>query len=597
MQTKYAHSFHIPVLGIAFTSDTALKTVPYGISSVLSLVDDILLEKVREVHSKKNSLPFQGISDKIDDFRAKRITAYLNLLEDLVQKKVEAMRETFNEKSSELKKYMEMLPDGSELRKEFDQFMDANTLKEKAQDWLKQHLPIGSIDVNIMTKVDKKNYRGDEALPIEYNDAQAALRGFAKSNVEASLILSAGMNPVLYGYLDKFEDFFPTIKAYIKKKVVLKVSDYRSALIQGKFLAKKGIWVSEYRVESGLNCGGHAFASDGFLMGPILDVFRHSKELLKNTQWEVLKKALALKNRLIPEECPSLRITAQGGVGTAEEHQMLVDHYGIDSVGWGTPFLNVPEVTTVDEETQAQLLDAGEDDLYLSDISPLGVPFNSLRNNSKDQEKEKRIATGRPGSPCPKKFIAMSTEFTDKGICTASRHYQKLKIDELDIKELPAAEYQSAFDKIVEKACICVGLGTPAYLNNDIDIKGIGPGVSICPGPNMAYFDKIVSLKEMTDHIYGRLNIISRKDRPHMFIKELGLYLDFLKDKIEDAQKNISEKQATYFEKFRKNLNEGMDYYKNLFVEFDQHFIEKKQDLLKELEKMERRLAEMLPLK
>ncbi|MCK5521481.1 MAG: hypothetical protein KAI81_10235, partial [Candidatus Marinimicrobia bacterium] len=83
----------------------------------------------------------------------------------------------------------------------------------------------------------------------------------------------------------------------------------------------------------------------------------------------------------------------------------------------------------------------------------------------------------------------------------------------------------------------------------------------------------------------------------HMFIKELGLYLDFLKDKIEDAQKNISEKQATYFEKFRKNLNEGMDYYKNLFVEFDQHFIEKKQDLLKELEKMERRLAEMLPLK
>ena len=39
----------------------------------------------------------------------------------------------------------------------------------------------------------------------------------------------------------------------LEKKVILKISDYRSALIQGKFLAKKGIWISEYRVESGLN--------------------------------------------------------------------------------------------------------------------------------------------------------------------------------------------------------------------------------------------------------------------------------------------------------------------------------------------------------
>jgi len=34
------------------------------------------------------------------------------------------------------------------------------------------------------------------------------------------------------------------------KEIVLKVSDFRSALIQGKFLAKMGIWgVSEYRIE------------------------------------------------------------------------------------------------------------------------------------------------------------------------------------------------------------------------------------------------------------------------------------------------------------------------------------------------------------
>ena len=35
------------------------------------------------------------------------------------------------------------------------------------------------------------------------------------------------------------------------------------------FLAKKGLEVHEFRIESGLNCGGHAFASNGQLL-PIL---------------------------------------------------------------------------------------------------------------------------------------------------------------------------------------------------------------------------------------------------------------------------------------------------------------------------------------
>ena len=31
-----------------------------------------------------------------------------------------------------------------------------------------------------------------------------------------------------------------------------------------------------------------------------------------------------------------LEITAQGGVGTEEEHEFLIDHYKVDSVGWGS---------------------------------------------------------------------------------------------------------------------------------------------------------------------------------------------------------------------------------------------------------------------
>jgi hypothetical protein len=41
------HSFHVPVMGIAFTIDSPIKLAPYGISSVISLVDDELLEQMR----------------------------------------------------------------------------------------------------------------------------------------------------------------------------------------------------------------------------------------------------------------------------------------------------------------------------------------------------------------------------------------------------------------------------------------------------------------------------------------------------------------------------------------------------------------------
>ena len=70
---KKAHSFHIPVMGIGFTIDTPLKVAQYGMDSVISLVDDILVEKLRKMYSEKFEIPYNEITDKIDDFRAKRI--------------------------------------------------------------------------------------------------------------------------------------------------------------------------------------------------------------------------------------------------------------------------------------------------------------------------------------------------------------------------------------------------------------------------------------------------------------------------------------------------------------------------------------------
>ena len=80
-------------------------------------------------------------------------------------------------------------------------------------------------------------------------------------------------------------------------------------------------------------------------------------------------------------------------------------------------------------------------------------------------------------------------------------------------------------------------------------------GVSICPGPNLAYFSKKMSLKEMVDHIYGRANMISRTDRPNIFINELKIYIEYLKNKIEEAKLPTANIQEKYLMKYVKNMD------------------------------------------
>jgi len=588
------HSFHIPVMGIGFTIDTPLKVSQYGIDSVISLVDDILIEKLRKMYCDKFGRPYSEITEKMDDFRAKRITSYLNLIYDESVKKFEDLKDVTAESASEIKKYFSMLPDSSILKQEFQNLTKDSFVLQEIKTWVAENLSMGSIDVNIMTKVDKENYSKKVKLPAEFNDAHAALRGYAKSVLHSSLILSAGMNPRLYSYLEQFEDFYPDENGIIKKKIVLKVSDYRSALIQGKFLAKKGLWVSEYRIESGLNCGGHAFATDGFLMGPILNQFKEEKEELRQSVHEILVGVLTQKNRVVPKMNLPLKITAQGGVGTKEEHNFILNHYKVDSVGWGTPFLLVSEATTVDKSTISKLVEAKEDDLYLSNTSPLGIPFHSLKGNTKDLEKSELIEKGRPGSPCPKKFVAMNKDFLDTGICTASRQYQHLKIMELEKQELSNEDYTYYYNKITEKSCTCVGLGTSALLTYGLDTKTEGEGVSVCPGPNMAYFSKTMELSEMIDHIYGRTNVITREDRPHMFIKELHIYLDYLATRIGETRFSPTDKQRKYLLTFASNLNDGIDYYQALFNNLKEEFSGSKQQILELLDEGRKTLISLV---
>ena len=569
---REAHSLHIPVMGLGFAIDTPAKVAHLGIDSVLAIGDHMLIERMRKLYCDKMGLPYVEINEKFDDFRARRITEYLNLLNELAEQKLEALRSSISDKGEMLREYFDLLPDNARIKEEFTKRFKKWSDSVQIKQWLKENLRLGSIDVNIMTKVDMDKYEKGKKLPVENNDAHVSLRGFALSKLSSSLILSAGMNPRLFGYMEQFDDFYPDENGQIKKKIVLKVSDYRSAIIQGKFLAKKGLWVSEYRVESGLNCGGHAFATTGYLMGPILEEFKKNREALAETVFTLYREALKEKGKFIPEKTPEIKISAQGGVGTAAEHEFLLDFYQLDSVGWGTPFLLVPEVTNVDEETLDQLIKAREKDLYLSNISPLGEPFNNLRGNSKDREKEERIARGKPGSPCVKKYLKFNNELTERPICTASRQYQSLKIKELMTRDLTPELFSREYRKVVEKTCLCVGLSTSALKVNALNRKSDGDGVAICPGPNLAYFSRKLSLHDMVDHIYGRKNVIERNDRPHMFVKELRLYLKYFMDKLEDTGEMPGRKKEKYLNTFLYNLEEGIAYYRQLFSEHGKIF-------------------------
>ena len=251
----------------------------------------------------------------------------------------------------------------------------------------------------------------------------------------------------------------------------------------------------------------------------------------------------------------------------------------------------VPEATSVDTETRELLANAKENDFYLSNISPLGVPFNSVKGVSNDFWKQKRIDDNKAGSSCPKKFLALSKAYDKKGICTASKKYQDLEIEKLEAQkdEISSTEFESKYEKITEKACLCVGLANASYLENNIPIKGQQQGIVICPGPNLAYFDKEVSLKEMVQHIYGNANVMLQKDRPNLFIKELKMYVDYFIKEVNILTSESTNAQLKKVAAFKNNMIEGIEYYKNVFSNTNFFSLEKN-DLFKELERYKEQL-------
>jgi hypothetical protein len=555
------HNFHIPVMGVSFTNESPLKIGRFGIDSVMSLGDDNLLEDLRKHWAEKRGDGFTPIAKNAPQCRSRRVQAWCDLVADELDAQMLHMRREPMMPGLDLWRYFALLPEGS-LKQAWRAAIELphGPARQAAHATLMAQLKPGRADVNIMTKVDRDTLPDGSIRPKGESDALAGLLGFANSRLQSAVEFSAGINPRLYGFTSEQPAFLPGPQGQAaSKQIIIKISDFRSAEVQGRFLAKKGVWVSEWRIESGLNCGGHAFGMDGQLLGPVLEQMRLDRHALAAELFQICQEGLRKRGLPVYAEQPEQRLSAQGGVGTAEEHNFLRSHYGVDTVGWGSPFLLVPEAVTLDEEHLKLLEEATEDDIQLSGASPLGIPFWNLMSSSSERHRRQRIAEGKPGSPCPQGYLAFDNS-NGRPLCHAASAHQRL-ILKLVNAEVDEKKREDLKKRTLDKSCICLDLSGSSRRVLGIDTNA---DVAVCPGPNIAYFQRRASLDEMCAHVYGRQRLPLDANRPSMFAKEFDLALGEQMKKRQRAAAGLEDLNQASDDLTLKRLNEAIPYYDEL---------------------------------
>lgn len=629
------HKIHIPVMGVCYTVDTPIRVAHLGLTSVISLVDDGLLEEYRMSYGERLGIDVGSPQTT----RIGRIRSYLDFMADEVARKFEwicgmrlarcvgdggvpcsgATCVDLTEKD----RYFLMLPADSPLRAEYERVCGMRGLSRvSAEMELTQKMEVGEIQANIMV-----NLNHEEA-------ALDAVRGFAASKVCGSLVLSAGVNLGVFEEIAKHECFYRkggasssgatfangtgfAVDTAPQKKIILKVSDIRSAMIQSRYLAKKGLEVYEYRIESGVNCGGHAFCESKKLLPEVIREFVERKqELFETARGMIAKFAEGNTTANVVPPTEPARITAQGGLCTAQEIEDVLT-LGADGVGVGTPFLLVLQATSCDAETRALLAAATRADVQLTHASPLGVPFMNLVTStaaeacrrktdaffrSRSESAASPMGTSpaktaetlapeilepalanvietAPGYPCRQHYLARTLPGFDHPVCMASREYVLHRLAEIDGEEAEAlnalksapsniaetasfniaetapsavASIREKFDALrretLSRECICRFLGnagreeirgknpTPNYEREKIAIiRGaktarVKEPVTVCPGPNIAYFNREYTLLEMMQHLYGTGPMLTPADKPHAFDVEKEIWISISKN-------------------------------------------------------------------
>ena len=116
------HSFHIPVMGTGFTIDTPVRVAKYGISSVIPLVDDVLVEQVRKYHCEKHGEPYEEISNSNQDARALQDRGLLESGGPSSQTAGRGLASLALEEGSDITRYFEMLPE-TPLKQAYDEML------------------------------------------------------------------------------------------------------------------------------------------------------------------------------------------------------------------------------------------------------------------------------------------------------------------------------------------------------------------------------------------------------------------------------------------------------------------------------------------
>ena len=88
--------------------------------------------------------------------------------------------------------------------------------------------------------------------------------------------------------------------------------------------------------------------------------------------------------------------------------------------------------------------------------------------------------------------------------------------------------------------------------------------MAVCPGPNIAYFQRRASLDEMVAHIYGRQRLPLDPIRPSMFAKEFDLALGEQMKKRQRAIAGFEELNQASDELTMTRLNAAIEYYNEL---------------------------------
>ena len=552
------HKIHIPVMGICYTADTPIRVAHLGITSVISLVDDGLLEEYRMAYAERLGLDLGSPQTT----RIGRIRSYLDFVADEVERKFTRLCAERFDGGSDKDLYFLMLPLDSRLRVEYDGiFAKTGLARIAAEAALTEKMAPGEIQANIMVGLNHEEAAFD------------AVRGFAASKVKGSLVLSAGVNLAVFEEIAKYKEFYRVDGKAPSKKIILKVSDYRSALIQGRYLAKKGLEVYEYRIESGVNCGGHAFFESKKLLLDVVREFVENREKLFETTRAMIAKFAESSTPVsgIVPPAASARITAQGGLCSPEDVEKIMS-LGIDGVGVGTPFLLVPQATSMDKATRRMLAAATPEDVCISHASPLEIPFVNLRTSTAAElcrkkveeffapESEKSNAPElKPGFPCRQHYLCRKVSGFDHPVCMASREYvvQRLaEIDELEKEELrplslsggseatdgiheAVATIREKYNELrrmtLSRECICRFLGNAGReelreknpsLHYQLECVAVARGsqpararepITICPNPDIGYFDREYTLLEMMQHLYGTGKRLTPKDKPSAF--------------------------------------------------------------------------------